>query len=76
MARRTQADRVLNYIKVSGSISRREAMEELGVANLPAVIDDLRHIHGYNIVTDIVKAKNRYDENISYARYYLAEEDC
>ncbi len=74
MARTTQAQRVLNYIKSFGSISRLEAMNDLGVANLPAVIEDLRHQYGHNIVTLNLKAKNRYDENITYARYFLDEE--
>lgn len=74
MPKRTQADRVLDYIKDFGSISRAEAMNDIGVANLPAVIDDLRHKKGYDIVTNDIKAKNRYGENITYARYTLNEE--
>ena len=65
----TQCERVLRYIMDFGSITRAEALMDLGIANLPAVIDDLRHKKGYPIVTDEVKAKNRYGQNITYARY-------
>ena len=70
----TQAHRVFDYIKDFGSISRAEALANLGVANLPAVIEELRHKHGYDIVTNEVKAKNRWGENITYARYSFSEE--
>lgn len=71
----TQAHRVLDYINDFGSISRAEAMNDLGIANLPAVIEDLRHRHGYNIVTKEIKAKNRYGEPITYARYSFGKDD-
>lgn len=73
MKRITQADRVMDYIHNFGSISRAEAMSDLGIANLPAVIDDLRHKRGVDIITDDIKATNRYGEKITYARYRLAE---
>lgn len=72
--RPTQAQRVVQYIRDFGSITRAEAMSDLGVANLPAVIDDLRHQHGYNIRTNIIKAKNRYGEKITYANYTFEED--
>ena len=65
----TQAQRVLDYIKDFGSITRAEAMSDLGIANLPAVVDILRHRQGHNIETLEIKAKNRYGQNITYAKY-------
>lgn len=73
MPKTTQADRVLKYIKTFGSISRADALNDIGVANLTAVIDDLRHKFGYNIVTTMIKTRNRYGEPITYARYRLGE---
>lgn len=67
----TQCERVIRYIIDFGSITRADALMDLGIANLPAVIDDLRHKKGYPIVTDEVHAKNRYGQNITYARYYI-----
>ena len=71
----TQAERVLNYIECFGSITRAEALMDIGVANLPAVIDDLRHKHGVNIITEEIKGKNRYGQSITYACYRFAESE-
>jgi hypothetical protein len=71
----TQAGRVLAYIEEFGSISRVEAMMDISVANLTAVIDIIRNKLGKNIVTNRIKTKNRYGESVSYARYTIAEDD-
>ena len=71
----TQAERVVEYIRRFGSITRAEAMQDLGIANLPAVIDDLRHKHGKNIITEEVHALNRYKQKMTYARYKLVESE-
>ena len=71
----TQADRVLRYIQDFGSISRVDAIMDIGVANLPAVIEDLRHKRGINIVTNEVKSKNKYGQPVTYARYTLGKND-
>ena len=71
----TQAERVLKYIECFGSITRAEALMDIGVANLPAVIDDLRHKKGYNIITEEIKSTNRYEQPITYACYRFAERE-
>lgn len=71
----TQAQRVLNYIHDFGSVTRAEAMMDLGIANLPAVIDVLRNKQGYNIDTLEIKSKNRYGQNITYAKYVFGEDN-
>jgi hypothetical protein len=71
----TQAERVLKYIKCFGGITRVEALMDIGVANLPAVIDDLRHKHGKHIITEEVKGTNRYGQSITYARYKFDESE-
>lgn len=68
----TQALRVLNYMTGYGFITRLSAMEDIGVANLTAVISDLRKA-GYKIKTVRVETVNRYHEKVSYARYFLEE---
>lgn len=70
-----QCDRVLRYMQTQGSITRAQAMADIGVANLPAVIDDLRHKVGVPIKTNIVKGTNRYGEKITYAKYSIEEEE-
>lgn len=71
----TQCDRVAYYMAHFGSITRAEALMDLGIANLPAVIDDLRHKKGCNIITEEVKSTNRFEQPITYARYRFAERE-
>lgn len=71
----TQQDRVLNYIRDFGSITRAEAMSDLGVANLPAVIDILRHKKGHDIETLEIESKNRYGQKITYAKYVFGNNE-
>lgn len=63
-----QMRRVLNYIEDFGSVTRLEAMRDLGIANLTAVISSLRK-HDVDIETTMVPGKNRYGETIHYAVY-------
>ena len=74
MAKRTQADRVLAYIKTFGSITTLEAFRDLGVTRLSARIYELR-ARNINIDSTSVTSKNRYGENCTYAKYYLRKED-
>ena len=69
-----QIDRVLRYMQTQGSITRAQAMNDIGVSNLTAVIDYLRHRVGVPIKTNIVKGTNRYGEKITYAKYSIEEE--
>lgn len=69
----TQAERVIRYIKDYGSITRADALMKIGVANLPAVIDVLRHEYGYNIVTHKVEKTGMYNTKVTYAKYTLEE---
>jgi hypothetical protein len=70
----TQQERVLQYIRDFGSITRAEAMSELGIANLPAVILDIRK-KGVQVLTNEIESKNRYGQKITYAKYTLEETD-
>ena len=66
-----QWERVVQYIVHFGSITRVQALMDLGIANLPAVIDVLRNKKGYPVVTEEVEGRNRYEQKITYARYYI-----
>lgn len=66
----SQYDAVMMYIHEHGHITRYEAMLELGIANLTAVISVLRK-RGKNIVTQMVSSKNRYGDPVQYACYIL-----
>lgn len=67
-----QMRRVLNYLEDFGSITRGEAMTDLGVANLTAVISSLRK-RGVDIETTMAAGKNRYGETVRYAVYSFQE---
>ena len=68
----TQVERVAYYMTHFGSITRAEALMDLGIANLPAVIDRMRHKYDMSIVTEDVIGLNRFEEKITYARYRFA----
>lgn len=49
--KRTQRDRVLEYLKAHGTLSVREAVTELNIMSAPKRIEELRKM-GYPISTD------------------------
>ncbi len=63
----TQAKRVLEYIRETGSITQLEALQTLGVMRLASRISDLKR-QGYAIVRDTVPIKTRYGSTY-IARY-------
>ena len=70
-AKATQAQRVLEYIRETGSITQLEALQQLGVMRLASRITDLKR-QGYAIVRDTVPIKTRYGS--TYIARYREEE--
>ena len=70
----TQCEKVLEYMKDFGSITPIEAMHDIGCMRLAARIADLRE-HGYPIGRRMKTAKNRYGKDVTFAEYYLIQED-
>ena len=68
----TQKERILKYIREFGSITSWEAYQDLGITQLGARIDQLKN-EGYEFKTEWESKKNRYDEPVSFKRYYLAD---
>lgn len=68
--KKTQKERILDYIKEFGSISSWEAYSELGITQLGARLDQLKR-EGYMFSTEFEKGKNRYGEVVKYKRYRL-----
>ena len=62
--------RALNYIRAHGSITQKDASEDLGDMRLAVTISGLRD-KGYNIETLMEDATNRYGEPTRYGRYVL-----
>lgn len=65
---RTQAERVIDYIREFGSITSFEAQRDLGVARLASRICDLKK-QGYEIVSTSEPVKNRWGETTYVSRY-------
>lgn len=66
----TQTERILEHMKIHGSITQREAMEEYGIYRLASRISDLKK-SGVEIQRDMVKSKNRHGEVVCFAQYRL-----
>ena len=73
MAKKSQEQRVLEYIERYGSISTYEAFIDLGITRLASRIFDLSE-KGYNFDRRQVKATNRLGEKTYYTRYSLKKE--
>lgn len=70
----THKDRVLQYLRENGSITSWEAIKEFGNTRLSATIFLLRE-DGHFIETKFQSAKNRYGDEVSFARYILHNDE-
>ena len=66
----TQKDRIIRHLNDKGSITALEAMKEYGIMRLTSRICDLKD-EGYNIRSEFVSSKNRYNESVSFSKYSL-----
>ena len=71
MNKATQNERVLEYIRETGSITQLEALKELGVMRLASRISDLKR-QGYNIISKPEAVMTRYGK--TYIKRYSLEE--
>ena len=67
----TQKQRIIRHLKDKGSITALQAMKEYGIMRLTSRICELKD-EGYNIKSELVSSKNRYNESVSYSKYTLA----
>lgn len=70
----TQKERVLEYLKRYGSITGLEAFGELGCYRLSDQIFKLRN-EGHEIETVYETKKNKWGEDVNYARYKFKDGD-
>lgn len=73
MARKTQRDYVLEFIKSYGSISSWQAYELLGVTQLATRVSELK-AKGYKFRKERVKSITRFGVKTHFDRYYLVED--
>lgn len=64
----TQKERIRKYLDDFGSITKLEAMRDLGIMRLEARIWEMVRA-GEPIITDWETGKNRYGDKTRYARY-------
>ena len=68
----TQGEKIIQYMEQYGGITQLDALREFGCMRLASRISDLRR-DGIRIKSEMVKAKNRFGEPISFARYSLED---
>ena len=68
-----QKERILRHLEDYGTITQGEAIQDYGIMRLASRIDELRKL-GYPIQTEMVKGRNRYDEETRYARYRMGQD--
>ena len=68
----TQNERIIEYMKEFGGITQLEALRDLGVMRLASRVSDLRK-KGYNIISETVAVKNRFEEKCYVKRYKFGD---
>jgi hypothetical protein len=69
-----QIKRILEYMKVNGSITHREAEIHCSVTRLPSRVYDLKNM-GYPIKSKRERGLNQFGEKCNYNRYYMGGDD-
>lgn len=75
MAKVTQRDRVLQYIKDNGFITSYDAFAKIGCTQVATRISELKD-RGYKFRKERVNTKNMYGDKTHYDKYYLVEEQA
>lgn len=70
----TKTKAVMLHLEEKGSITSWEAIKEYGATRLSAIIFNLRHKYGMNIVSEPYEFIDRYGNKSSYAKYVLIKE--
>ena len=70
--RKTQKERITDYINKFGSISPLEAFRDLGITKLATRVSEMRQ-EGVEFKIVIEKGKNRFGDSTHYARYSWKE---
>lgn len=66
----SQRDDIIRHLMTEGSITAWEAIKEYGSTRLSAIVYELRK-QGWKIESEMVTAKNRYGNPVTFARYYF-----
>lgn len=66
-------NRILNYMLEFGSITTKQAFEDLGCTRLSEYIRQLRI--DMNIDDEVLTGINRYGEKVFWKRYFIRKDD-
>ena len=66
----TQRERVLDWLKQGKTLTRYEALTELGIFELSARIVELKQ-EGHKIETEMIEVRNRWGEKCRVASYSM-----
>lgn len=69
LSKKNQLTEVYTYMQNHGSITEQEAFNNIGAERLSALIYDLRHIYGIEIVTENITVKDRFGTIKTVGRY-------
>jgi hypothetical protein len=70
--KKTQKEKIIDHLKMFGSITPLEAMREYGCMRLAAVIFNLKD--EYSIRTDMRDSRNRFGDKVRFAKYVFIGE--
>ena len=70
-SRPSQADDVLSFMQEHGSITHRQAEDEIGCMRLASRICELKHTRNIQIKSELVRVKARNGRVAYIARYSL-----
>ena len=69
-----KTNKIIEHLKTYKTITSLEAIELYGATRLSAIIFNLRHHYGMNIVSERIDFTDRFGSKSSYAKYVLVEE--
>ena len=69
-----RAERVYSYMKEFGSITPMEAFQDLGYTRLACAINEMKR-DGHKVRKQYETRKNRFGQPVTYARYFLGDEN-
>ena len=70
----TKTSEVLEHLRKYGNISSIVAINLYGATRLSAIIYNLRHNYGLNIISKTIPFTDRYGTNADYVEYILVED--
>lgn len=70
----TQNQRILDYLDRYGSITQKDAYNDISVFRLASRVSDLRRL-GYPIESEFEIVTNKYGEKCRIKRYRMAKEE-